>query len=160
MMETARSNLWHTNSLLFLFPFLFFVLFRCVLNFILFLKPLTRILSFFSQFIIPRLIFASLETLCSVCMCSCAQCFDKKPFGLFCLEFWWKTLTIFRSFTHINLTSAIWFSFFLCVTIPTRNEKKRRRIKRVFFCYCNRSCMQSVYYEQSMYRNVVFMHFL
>lgn len=46
---------------------------------------------------------------------------DKKPFSCFlCFEFWWKMLTIFRSFTHLN-----WFS--CMVSIPQHEAKSGRK---------------------------------
>lgn len=69
--------------------------------------------------------------------CNGAECFDKKPFGLFCVEFWWKTLTIFRSFirfNHIGIFIA-WFSLYGASCDYPNSEKKSERRKKIQAVY-------------------------
>lgn len=106
MIETTQTqNICHTSVR-------FFSLFRFLLHFTIpfVSRPLTRILSFFSQFIILFLNVTSLSRWCpcAVCRVNCAQSHRLKTiwfFLLICcalrLEFWWKTVTIYSSFNSL-----------------------------------------------------------
>lgn len=89
-------------------------------------------------------------SICLLCACTVriVRSIDKKPFGFWCaLNFDERSSPFSARFQTLRCTRRCDCSSSSCmVSTPASNKTEENQVYRL----CNRSCMQSVYYEQSM----------